>query len=756
MPILTIAGREFLTSTEWLWVVAIAWIAVYQYLAYLRRTRVGRSWLMVRRGPALASVAGVSTFTYQMSAYVITSAITSGAGALLALYSGNVSYEAFGLTVAISYIVMVVLGGMGSLLGATFGTAVVVSAPLILAVVLSGDGIGLVQGNIAYIQAAIYGLLGLVLLVVLPGGMTTLAARLARRSSDRGVVQSPAPSEKSKSVASGREVEPLMMVRDVRAVYGGGETGVLRGDLDIPRSGAVAILGRNGAGKSSLLYSLAGFPPGSGGRVVGGRVMWKQNGDFRDITRDSTRSRIARGLILVPAERKIFPNLTVSEHLREATSARTEPDAIKPLLELFPSLAERVTSKAGSLSGGERQQLALACALGRIPSLLLVDEASLGLAPVALRRLSEILRQIRDEGLPLVLVEQNAALGFEIGQEVVFMEDGVINVLEDREAGKDLSQVYLGTSNLNPHAGNQAGETDSADHRSGPATASLWSRGQTPMVELKSVSVRAGGIQALTDVSATIGRGEIVGLIGPNGAGKTSLLNALCGYYRASQGDIFLRGKSISSLSSEQIVRQGVGRSFQAVADVEGLTVLEYVALGREVNFPTSVPATLMGLSNARRSEKACLREAFRLIAEAELEEYATKQLVACPYAIRKIADLLRALSSQPKLLLLDEPTSGVAQDARGALLNLIRREVEGKDLTVMIVDHDVAFVSNVCERLIALAGGRVLADGATEAVLSDGKVIMSFLGTATESGEEEAVADERVASPTPERGRTG
>lgn len=253
------------------------------------------------------------------------------------------------------------------------------------------------------------------------------------------------------------------------------------------------------------------------------------------------------------------------------------------------------------------------------------------------------------------------------------------------------------------------------------------------LLDVCDVTVRFGDLTVLDAVRMQVGLGEIVGLIGSNGSGKSSLLNVASGYYQPSEGEATITGISISALSPEGVARLGVGRSFQNIGSLQELTTGEYMMLGLETDWAVGLAPALLSLRSSRRAEQAA-RETVRGWAErAGVADYLGVPLKHCPYGVRKIADIVRAVIAGPTLLLLDEPTSGVASGDRAMIADLIRTLVEGTNRSVVVVDHDVEFVSSLAGSMVALAAGRVIARGPTAEVLADRAVVDTFIGHASE-----------------------
>ncbi|RTL67712.1 MAG: ATP-binding cassette domain-containing protein [Pseudonocardiaceae bacterium] len=445
LPYASILGFELDSPSRWFPVCAIVLFGVYEYFRYLRSTRIGRAWILLKEHPDAARVAGIRVQAYIGTAFATTTAFHFVAGAMLAYFIGSASYDSVTLLDSVNFIVMIVLGRIGSLPGAIVG-AVIISAvpPLINTFFGSGNASGFVSDNLLAIELIVFALIGIV--VLLDGPHRLVAAVRRRRRTERPVAGR-APNHEDAA-------DPAMLaVRDVSVTYAAGERAVLDVSVQLAAGSATAVICRNGAGKSSLLFAIVGFPPGSGGRITSGTVTWTPPSASTpvDLTSLSITERCALGVVFVPAEGKVFDELTVEEHLREALAPRpgraASATSIEELLEIFPALAGRLRSSAGHLSGGERQQLALAAAIGRSAELVVIDEASLGLSPVVISSLAPVLRRVSTEfARGLLIAEQDPRLAIAATDSVVLMDSGraLHESAADAQLMRRIESVYLG------------------------------------------------------------------------------------------------------------------------------------------------------------------------------------------------------------------------------------------------------------------------------------------------------------------------
>jgi branched-chain amino acid transport system ATP-binding protein len=251
------------------------------------------------------------------------------------------------------------------------------------------------------------------------------------------------------------------------------------------------------------------------------------------------------------------------------------------------------------------------------------------------------------------------------------------------------------------------------------------------LLQVRDVAVRFGGIVALDGVSFDVAAGSIVGLIGPNGAGKTTLFNCLSRLYECDRGEIVFDGRSLLATPRHRIAGTGIGRTFQNVALFGSMTVLENVMLGAHSRSASGFLANALRLPGVRREEAAIAAKAASLLELLELSRVAAMPVTQLPFGTRKRVELARALAAEPKLLLLDEPASGLNHEEVAELGRLIRALRERLRLTVLLVEHHMSLVMSISERVVALNFGRVIAQGAPAEVRRHPELERAYLGAA-------------------------
>ncbi|MBS1847527.1 MAG: MFS transporter [Actinobacteria bacterium] len=517
--------------------------------------------------------------------------------------------------------------------------------------------------------------------------------------------------------ARGRGEMQLLMVRHLDVRYG--DVRVLFDvDIEITEGEIVALLGTNGAGKSTLLGAISGTVEASNGAVVF---------DGRDITHAPPEEIARLGISQMPGGKGVFPSLTVAENLRAATwMTRTDRDEtqrrVDEAREIFPILVERADEPAGNLSGGQQQMLALGMALIARPRLLLIDELSLGLAPIVVDELLDVVRTVRDRGTTIIIVEQSVNVALNIADRAYFMEKGDIRytgpTAELLERPDLVRSVYLASAGANL-ATQHSRRDPIADGGTG--------------LDVRGLRVTFGGIAAVDDATMHFAPGEIVGVIGPNGAGKTTLFDAISGFAAIDAGEVTIDGRDITHWSPNRRARFGLGRSFQDSRLFESLTVTETlsVALQRWIQ-GSGIINSVFRLPAHQLTEAAIAARVDTLIDDFGLGAFRHKLLRELSTGSRRVVDLACVVAHGPSIVLLDEPSSGIAQREAEALAPLLANLRDRLDATLLIVEHDLGLISTVADRLVAMDQGRIVTDGPPAEVLEHPDVVAAYLGTGT------------------------
>ncbi|MEY2447239.1 MAG: hypothetical protein QOH79_715 [Acidimicrobiaceae bacterium] len=525
----------------------------------------------------------------------------------------------------------------------------------------------------------------------------------------------------------------LLLVRGLNVSYGSVQV-LFDVDIEIEEGSCVALLGTNGAGKSTLLRAISGTVEADRGAVIF---------DGREITHAPPNEIAAFGIRQVPGGHGVFPTLSVGENLRTAAwlqrhDRRTNEEALSEVYGLFPVLRTRANDPAGDLSGGQQQMLALAMAFLCRPRLLMIDELSLGLAPVVVAQLLPLVDAMRADGTTVILVEQSVNVALTVADTAYFLEKGEVRfhgpTQELLERPDVLRSVFL--------EGAGAG-FDGRVHERAERVAASVDHSEAPVLETRSLSVAFGGIRAVDDVSFAARPGEVVGIIGPNGAGKTTLFDLISGYTRPDSGFVAISGENVSHRGPAARASRGLGRSFQDAALFSSLTVEECIAVACErwIEVRDPVSAALR-LPNAYDSERKINVRVAELVDLLGLGTYRSKFVRELSTGTRRVVDLACLLAHRPAVILLDEPSSGIAQRETEALVPMLTRIREATGASLVVIEHDMPLVRAISDRIIAMDQGSVIADGDPESVLSAPQVVESYLGTS-------AAAIERSSIPT-------
>ncbi len=691
-------------------------------LVGIRASAVGRAIRAVRDNDATAQSYAVSAATAKLGAYGISGALAAAGGFLLVHVAQNFDAATYAPAESLTIFTAAVVGGVGSLFGVLLGAGY-----------LNGSR-WLLSGYWQLLPTAV-GVL--VVLWLFPGGLSSVIYRLRdrlahRRAAALGIdLLGPAteePPEATTAAGGGGSVRaddgaaenPLLQVRGVRVAYG--DVDILFGvDLEVRRGEIVAVLGTNGAGKSTLLRAVSGVAPMTAGSV---------HFDGQDLTGVAAPTIARTGLAQMPGGRAVFETLTVAENLRVAAWLRRGDEAAlrRRLTEIdrqFPILAERRDEPAANLSGGQQQLLGLAMVLLGDPELVLIDELTLGLSPLAAHAIVDQVRALRDSGTTVVLVEQSVEVALALADRAYFLERGAVRfagpTAELRDRPDLLRAVYLSGA---------PGETPAV-------TAPSATSEEIPLLaRLRDVSVFFDGPAVLSDVDLDVHDGEILTVIGPNGAGKTTLFDVLSGFTPVTAGSVELFGTPVTARGAAYRARLGLGRSFQDSRLFPALTVAETVAVAtnRWVTRPDPVSAALR-LPVRQLSEAATAERVAELIDSMGLSRLAHHRIGELSTGQRRLVDIAAALAHAPRLLLLDEPSSGVARAEAEALVAMLRSLRTTLGATLVVVEHDMDIATALGDRMVALDLGNVVTSGPPEEVLADPRVVESYLGRPARTG---------------------
>ena len=250
-----------------------------------------------------------------------------------------------------------------------------------------------------------------------------------------------------------------------------------------------------------------------------------------------------------------------------------------------------------------------------------------------------------------------------------------------------------------------------------------------PVLKCQHLGIQFGGLKAVDDFNMEIGESELVGLIGPNGAGKTTVFNLITGVYKPTEGSLYLNGERMNGKKTHQIVHAGIARTFQNIRLFSQMSVLDNVKVGLHNHHHYNTLEGILRLPRYRKVEKEMNERAMELLKVFDLEKDAEYLASNLPYGQQRKLEIARALATDPKLLLLDEPAAGMNPNETKELMETISFVRDHFNMTILLIEHDMKLVSGICEELTVLNFGKVLAQGPTAEVLNDPQVITAYLG---------------------------
>ncbi|HUC04623.1 MAG TPA: ATP-binding cassette domain-containing protein [Acidimicrobiales bacterium] len=762
IPFPTFLGRVSLRSHVAFYEFCLAVLFVAVILARnFRRFRPGRTTTAVRDNERGAAAYGISARGSKLTAFAFSGGLAGLAGGLYVVAQQGIGFNGYNVENSFAVFTMVVVGGLGSLPGALIGALYYETCQYFLsgAAQLLATGAGLTF-----------------LIMFFPGGLGELAFRgrdlllrfvalrrnlhvtsLFERAGAAGEVATPERVTDPGVATSGRTLtltstpphvppaagrgrdrdrdrdgdrpsgitlvfddmrrDTVLECEDLDAGYG--QVQVLFGvGLSAGEGEIVALLGTNGAGKSTVLRVLSGLLPASHGRVVM---------DGEDITALSPVERVRRGLVMVPGGRGVFPSLTVAENLRlGGWLRRRDPDlgaASAEVLALFPGLERRLATRAADLSGGEQQMLTLGQALLCQPRILMIDELSLGLAPTVVAELMTVVRRLAAAGTTVVVVEQSLNVAAALAERGLFLERGQVRFsgpVSDLADEPELARSVFLRAAL------------PAASRAEPTSAASTGGAR---FEVRNIAKRYGGISALDEVSWAAEPGEVLGIIGANGAGKTTLFDVCSGFLVPDRGQVLLNGLDVTDRSAPRRARLGLGRMFQDARLFPSQSVAEVLAVALDRHLGIHEPmANTFGVGAVLDSEADLRSRVEELLETFGLAPYADAFVSELSTGTRRILELAGAVAFEPRVLLLDEPSSGIAQRESEQLAELLTSLRRRTGATLVVIEHDIPLVSSIADRLVCLDLGRVIATGTPADVLEDPLVVSAYLGTELEA----------------------
>ncbi len=663
--------------------IAAAGLGLAAY-AWLARGTWGAAMRAVRDAETAAESVGLNPLVIKTVAFAVSALCAAAAGALFAPLSGFVTPHTFGFLQSILFVLVVMLGGAGSVTGPLVGALLVGLLPELLS--------GLEEFRLLF-----FGVLLLVVLWVAPGGVVGGLQRLRARWLPAAAPAPRAPTLGSLALPArarlGLQAQGLSM-------QFGGVRAVSELSFEAQAGAVTSLIGPNGAGKSTALNMLGGFYlPTAGAFALGGEALAGR----------SAMQIARRGVARTYQTSQLFGSLSVLDNVVLAmqrgrlgpllgASRRHAPANTERAAELlgFCGYTGDPAALAADLPHVDRRLVEIARALATDPEALLLDEPAAGLSREDKERLGALLRRIAEAGITVLLVEHDMTLVMGISDHVVVLDAGLrlaTGTAAEVQANPAVQQAYLGES------------VDGGAPRAADTT-------QRPeMLGVGALVAGYGAEPVLHGIDLQVRQGEVVALLGANGAGKSTLMKALAGLHRPVLGGIHLEGRELKNLGAEQVVAQGVVLVPEGRQVFPELSVLDNIRLGAFLQ-----PADREARVEEQLQRFPRLRE--RLHQRAGLLSGGEQQMLA----------IARALMSKPRILLLDEPSLGLAPKIIAELfaaLDQLRRE----GMTLLLVDQMAGLALALADRAYVIEGGRIVAQGTAAEIAADGALAQAYLG---------------------------
>jgi branched-chain amino acid transport system ATP-binding protein len=664
--------------------VVVAFIALWS-LAQLAQHPWGKAFQAVRDDETAAISLGLNPLTVRVMAFAVSAAFTGLAGAFFASTLGFVSPDSFTLHRSILFLLVVILGGIGTVEGALVGAIVLVLLPELIK-------------DFADYQLLVFGVLLLLTLWLAPAGLTSPLKRWFDRIAPVYPLETP---PNMPALITRNQAAAALEVHRVGIQFGGVRA-VNDVSLTAEPGTVTAVIGPNGAGKTTLLNLIGGFYQTQTGQIRLGQT---------DLTRQSGLTIARAGVGRTFQATRLFDSLSVIDNLRIAAQGgrpgsilsaligrgKGPPQPENALLEVlsFVGFQGDVHQLSANLPFVDRRLAEIARALVLGPQLLLLDEPAAGLSKDDKQGLAQLVRRIASSGIPVILIEHDMDLVMDISDQVVVLDSG------DRICVGSPQQVQRNPEVLAAYLG-----VDSPDLA---RPAPLLSH---PLLEVRQLVAGYDKLRVLKDVDLTVNAGELVAVIGANGAGKSTLMKAMTQLIQPWSGDISFQNRSLLGISAAAISQQGMVLVPEGRQVFKELTVIDNLRLGAFPRQGRDVEADIAGILErfprlqARRDQKA------GLLSGGE------QQMLA----------IGRGLMSRPQLLLLDEPSLGLAPKLVTDLFTTLAA-LRDEGMTILLVDQMASLALAVADRAYLLETGRVIQSGTGQDLQQNAQVLKAYLG---------------------------
>jgi ABC-type branched-subunit amino acid transport system ATPase component/ABC-type branched-subunit amino acid transport system permease subunit len=659
---------------------------------WLTRGTWGAAMRAVSDSETAAESIGLNPLVIKTVAFAVSAMLAGLAGGLFAPLSTFVTPDTFGFVQSILFVLVVVVGGAGSIAGPVIGAVIVGALPELLS-------------SMEDYRLLFFGALLLVVLWIAPDGVVGLLRTLAEKSGLRGFAgKTPALApDAENAIAPSLPVRARQLLQaDGLSMVFGGVRAVSDLSFEVAAAAVTSLIGPNGAGKTTALNMLSGFYRPSAGRFLLGRTVLAGLPAFR----------IARhGVARTYQTSQLFGSLSVEDNVALAMgkgrlggllgarrfSAADIRERSRQLLN-YCGYRGALDIPAADLAHVDRRLVEIARALATDPDVLLLDEPAAGLSREDKAQLAQLLTRIAQAGISVVVVEHDMELVMQISQRIVVLDAGqrlALGTPQQIQNDPAVRQAYLGEA---MQGGSAAAER-------------VLNKGARELLGVGELVTGYGAEPVLHGINLQVKQGEMVALLGANGAGKSTLMRALAGLHRPVQGGIHVDGRNLMHMRAEEIVKQGVVLVPEGRQVFPELSVLDNIRLGAFL-YPDDIEArTEDMLTRFPR-----LRE--RLHQRAGLLSGGEQQMLA----------IARGLMSRPRILLLDEPSLGLAPKIIAELFAALDR-LRNENMTIVLVDQMAALALALADRAYVIEGGRVVAEGTAAEIAADDALARAYLG---------------------------
>ena len=671
-------------------VVLLAWImAIFALMSFaaIKDRDWGRAWQAVRDDEIAATAVGLNVLRIRWMAFAVSAAFTGLGGVFFASIVGFISPDSFTSHRSILFLLVVILGGLGTVAGSLVGAIALVILPELL-------------NDFAEYQLLVFGILLLLTLWLTPEGVVSF---FIKRFNSSAPVYPPEMSLDDLPALVVKNQNDLPLVVENMKISFGGIKAVDNVDL-VARSGTItSVIGPNGAGKTTLLNLLTGFYHPDSGTVQLGKL---------DLTGKNTLDIVRTGLSRTFQTTRLFDSLSVLDNLKVAYAGDNLGNIFTALLgwkdqqksstesQLIGLLAfvgyrGNIHARTDRLAFGDRRLVEIARALALSPQVLLLDEPAAGLGKQQREWLAKLLRRLADAGIKVIAIEHDMNLVMEISDRVVVLDRGKVicrGTPAQVQSDGHVLEAYLGVSDSN---------------------LSSVATGTTPTIlAVENLVAGYGKLQVLQAVSLEVRQGELVAVIGANGAGKTTLLKSIARLLNPRSGRVLFRGQNLTKLSPQQLAKKGIVLIPEGRQIFTQLTVMDNLRLGAFYRRDAEIEKDIEAMFDRFPALKKLQDRQAGLLSGGE------QQMLA----------IARGLMARPKILLLDEPSLGLAPQLVASVYETLA-SLCAEGISILLVDQMAQLAFSVANRLYVLETGKIIQAGTPEGLSHDSGIINSYLG---------------------------